>query len=311
MRKPITLMSVWLLSLALATAVSAARLQFAGGAKDGPGYVTLVSNSGDTESANDASAVNVVNSGVTTFSSLKTLGTQYNVTDDDCGGGSPRFQIAFGEKNAFVYLGSAPNFTGCTQNRWVGTGNLLRSTDARFDLSQLGGAQYSTYAQAKELLGMQTVTGISLVADGGWFFSDKEQSVLVRNVRVNASLMARGYAQMSPAALCREQVTAMGNAAFDQLWTGAQWRANGYARCTSGMARAQRFGVAARVQADIGNAVSTCKSERAASAVEFRSRYATKRGQFAFARCVAAKADSARAFLALKVNAKKLATKRP
>ena len=311
MRKPITLVAVWLCSLAVAATASAARLEFEGAAKDGPGYVTLVSNTADADAANDASSVRVVNSGVTTFSSLKVLAANYNVTDDGCGGGSPRFQIAFGDKNAFVYLGSAPSFTGCTQGRWLGTGNLLRSADARFDLSQLGGAQQSTYQQALSLLGSQTVTGISLVVDAGWFFGDKEQTVLVRNVRVNSSLMARGYGQMTPSALCREQSAALGFAAFNQLWTATQWRANGFARCTSGMARAQRFGLAAQAQADLANAISACKAERAASQSEFRSKYATRNGQLAFARCVASKADSARAFLALKVNAKKLATKRP
>jgi hypothetical protein len=311
MKRLITLACVSLFALVVAATASAARLEFEGAAKDGPGYVTLVSNTADADAANDASSVRVVNSGVTTFSSLKTLGAQYNVTDDGCGGGSPRFQIAFGDKNAFVYLGTPPSFTGCTEGRWVGTGNLLRSSDARFDLSQLGGAQQSTYQQALALLTSQTVSGISLVVDSGWFFGDKEQTVLVRNVRVNSSLMARGYSRMAPSALCREQSAALGVAAFDQLWTASQWRANAFARCTSGMARAQRFGLAARVQADLSNAIASCKTERAASASEFRAKYATRNGGQAFARCVASKADAARAFLALKVNAKKLATKRP
>ena len=138
--------------------------------------------------------------------------------------------------------------------------------------------------------------------ESGWFFSDKEQTVLVRNVRVNASILARGYAQMTPAALCREQATAMGTSPFIQLWTASMWRANAYRRCASGMTRAQRFGVAARVQADIANAAAECKTERAASTSAFRSKYATRRGQFAFARCVVSKADSARPFVALKAN---------
>lgn len=305
MKRSITLLAVALAALTAVATATAAHLQFTGGAKDGPGYVTLVSNTGDAESANDASGLTVVNSGVTTFSTLKTLAAQFNVTDDDCGGGSPRFQIAFGDKNAFVYLGSAPNFTGCTQNRWVGTGNLIRSTDARFDLSKLGGAQNATYQQALQLLGSQTVTGISLVADAGWKFSDKEQTVLVRNVRVNSSIMARGYAQMTPAALCREQTNTMGYATFMQLWTASQWRVNAVRRCENGMARAQRFGVAAHAQADLNNAVTDCKAERAESASEFRSRYATRRGLYAFPRCVASKADAARPFLALKVNARR------
>lgn len=302
MRTLITLVSAALFALAVAVPANAARIELTGGAKDGAGHVTLVSNTGDTDTTNDASGVAVVNSRLTTFSSLNTLAVQYNVTDDGCGGGSPRFQLRFGDKNAFVYLGTAPSFTGCTQGRWVATGNLLRSTDARFDLSQLGGSQTSTYQQALALLGSQTVTGIELVVDAGWFFADKEQTVNVRNVRVNSFVLARGYSQMTPAALCREQLAAMGWTPFVQLWTANAWRANATGRCISGMNRAKRFGVAARVQADISNAVAECKTERAASASEFRSRYANRRGQLAFARCVASKADSARPFVALKAN---------
>ena len=49
------------------------------------------------------------------------------------------------------------------------------------------GTQVSTYAQALALVGSYQVTGISLVVDSGWAFDDKEQTVDVRNVKVNAS----------------------------------------------------------------------------------------------------------------------------
>jgi hypothetical protein len=302
MKRLITLCLALVAFGVVAAPATAARIQLTGGAKDGPGYVTLVSNASDTDTANDASGVSVLNAGVRTFANLSVLAAQYNLTDDDCGGGSPRFQLQFDDKNAFVYLGPAASFTGCTSGRWVGTGNLLRATDARFDLSQLGGSQTSTYQQARELLGSKTLTGIQLVVDSGWFFSDKEQTVLVRNVRVNASILVRGYAQMTPAALCREQLNAMGVTPFSQLWTAASWRANANRRCATGMTRAQRFGVAARVQADLANAAAECKTERAASASAFRSKYMNRRGQFAFARCVSTKADSARPFVALRAN---------
>jgi hypothetical protein len=141
------------------------------------------------------------------------------------------------------------------------------------------------------------------VSDSGWKFSDKEQTVLVRN-RVNASLMARGYAQLTRAAFCREQTNTLGYGTFTQLWMASQWRANAV-RCENGMACAQRFGVAARAQADLNNAATDCKAERAESASEFRSRYANRRGQYAFARCVASKADPAPPFLSLKFNARR------
>jgi hypothetical protein len=66
--------------------------------------VKLVSDLSDASAANDASGINFTGTGVTTFSSLTQLSTKFNVTDDSCGGGSPRFQINFGSQNVFVYL---------------------------------------------------------------------------------------------------------------------------------------------------------------------------------------------------------------
>ena len=128
-----------------------------------------------------------VPSGIT-FNQLTNLGTDYKITAGDCGGGSPRFQVNIGGHNVFVYLGPAPNFTGCTTNTWVTTGNLTTSSDAIFDTSQYpGGAQYSTYAQAETLLGSQTVTGIQLVTDGGWAVTGGDQAVLFDNTQINDS----------------------------------------------------------------------------------------------------------------------------
>ena len=65
----------------------------------------------------------------TTFADLQTLSTDFNVTDDDCGGGSPRFQInvdtGSGIKNIFAYIGPQPNYTGCIPNTWTNSGDLL------------------------------------------------------------------------------------------------------------------------------------------------------------------------------------------
>jgi len=161
-----------------------------GGAAVADESVTLVSNTGDVSDGNDASAITFTETGVTTFSSLTALSADFNVTDDDCSTGSPRFQVAFGSQNLFVYLGPTPSFTGCAANTWISSGNLIGSTDARFDLSQLGGPFYGTYADALALVGSQTVTGISLVADSGWAFADTEQTVLVDNVVVNDATFA-------------------------------------------------------------------------------------------------------------------------
>lgn len=123
-----------------------------------------------------------------TFSSISNLLVDYNITEGDCGGGSPRFQINIGTANLFVYLGPAPNFTGCPLNTWTNSGDLIKSTDARFDgsqLSSLGGTYGMTYAQALAAFGTQTVTGIQLVVDGGWS-TLPAQTVLVDNLVFNA-----------------------------------------------------------------------------------------------------------------------------
>ena len=191
-RLPITLVAAAAVAALLATAALAATGTPFGGATQSNGVLTLVSNTGDSGSENDASGANFTGTGVPTFSSISTLSTEFNVTDDDCMGGSPRFQIrvqtASGPKNVFVYLGPAPSFSGCSPNVWITSGNLIGSTDGRFDTSQVqAGTQVSTYAQANALVGSLQVTGISLVVDSGWAFADKEQTVMVRNVKVNDS----------------------------------------------------------------------------------------------------------------------------
>lgn len=126
-----------------------------------------------------------------TFAELSTLSTDYNVTDDDCVGGSPRFQIKVNTgselKNIFVYIGPEPSYTGCTPNTWVNTGNLLDAS-RKIDTSQLGGAFYDTYANALANFGTYPVVGISLVTDGGWASPDSEQTILVDNVAINSDV---------------------------------------------------------------------------------------------------------------------------
>jgi hypothetical protein len=93
-------------------------------------------------------------------------------------------QINVDGKNAFVYVGPPPSYTGCVMNTWVSTGNL--ATPAGFvDTSQLpGGAFYDTFAAADLKYGSDTVTGIQLVIDSGWFFK-ATQTVIVDNVMIN------------------------------------------------------------------------------------------------------------------------------
>ena len=188
MKRFVTLFATLVLVAFVPSAVAASGALFGGATMSGK-QVKLVSDFSDTSTANDSSGINFTDTGVTTFSTLTQLATKYNVTDDDCGGGSPRFQINFGGQNAFVYLGPSPTFTGCTPNTLVDSGNLIgNNDDCRWDTSQLQtGTQCNTYAGALALLGSRTVTGIQLVVDSGWFFADKEQTVLVCDIRINGS----------------------------------------------------------------------------------------------------------------------------
>ncbi len=119
----------------------------------------------------------------TTFSQIQNLATDYNFAAGSCGGGAPRFQVNVDGQNAFVYIGPPPNYTGCAQNVWLNTGNLV--TPASFvDTSQLpGGTFYDTFAAADVRYGSDLVTGVQLVTDAGWMFGT--QTVLVDNVMIN------------------------------------------------------------------------------------------------------------------------------
>ena len=120
----------------------------------------------------------------TTFSQVQNLSTDYKFTDGSCGGGGPRFQVNVDGHNAFVYIGPPPSYTGCPQNVWLSTGNLV--TPASFvDTSQLpGGTFYDTFAAADIKYGSDLVTGIQLVTDGGWSVGGT-QTVLVDNVMID------------------------------------------------------------------------------------------------------------------------------
>ncbi|HEY6201639.1 MAG TPA: hypothetical protein VI056_01225 [Candidatus Limnocylindria bacterium] len=122
-----------------------------------------------------------------TLNQLLNLSTDYKFTDASCAGGSPRFQINVDGHNIFVYIGPPPNYTGCAANVWLNTGDLLES--ALFvDTSQLpGGTFYDTWASALVKYGSHQVTGIQLVADGGWAVAGGVQTVLVDNVMINTT----------------------------------------------------------------------------------------------------------------------------
>jgi hypothetical protein len=274
MRGPITLAAVIGVAAVLTSAALAATGTPFGGATQSNGVLTLVSNTGDSGSANDASGATFTGTGVTTFSSIATLSTEFNVTDDDCSGGSPRFQIQVqtpsGAKNVFVYLGPAPSFTGCSPNVWIASGNLVGTTDGRFDTSQVqAGTQVSTYAQALALVGSFQVTGISLVVDSGWAFADKEQTVMVRNVKINDSTFFTpggtnpGPGQgngSSPAQACKQLREDLGRDAFRAMFGTNHNGRNAFGKCVSKMARMKGDDARAAAVTRIERAVAKCKT---------------------------------------------------
>lgn len=125
----------------------------------------------------------------TTFADLQTLSTDFNVTDDNCGGGSPRFQVRVTNGSAtgsiFVYLGTAPNYNTCAPNTWTNSGDLFEGVNP-IDTSQLpGGAFYDPYATALTKYGTYSVLSVSLVTDAGWSQGDGEQTVLFDNTNID------------------------------------------------------------------------------------------------------------------------------
>ena len=281
MRRPITLTAVAAVAAICATAAVAATGTPFGGATTENGTLTLVSNTGDAGSANDASGASFTETGVTTFASIATLSAEFDVTDDDCSGGSPRFQLQVqtpsGAKNVFVYLGPAPSFTGCSPNVWIASGNLVGSSEGRFDTSQVqAGTQVSTYAQALALVGGYQVTGISLVVDSGWAFADKEQTVMVRNVKVNHSTFfvpgeehhgddnGSGHDHghgMAPGQACKQLRDEMGIEAFRAAYGTNHNHRNAFGKCVSAMAH---------MKSDAARAAAVVRIERAAEACASR-----------------------------------------
>ncbi len=249
----------------MAPTALAADFTLHGGAEAGVGHVKLVSDLGDATTANNSSWIDFDVPAGLKFAGLTTLRTEFNMTDDDCGGGSPRFQINVGDKNVFVYLGPSPSFTGCTQNTWLASGNLVGTSDqCRVDTSQVSpGTQCTTWAGAVALLGSQNVTGIQLIADAGWFFPDREQTVLVRSITINDKTFVtpQEVSKPNPAKLCAAQRVSLGPSAFNELWGTNVNSQNAFGKCVSAMAKAKAAGTIAQAQNAIMSATADCKSQ--------------------------------------------------
>jgi hypothetical protein len=254
-------------ALTMALVASAAGFTLHGGAQAEPGDVKLVSDLSNASTTDDASWIDFSIPSGLKFSDLTALSTQFNVTNDDCGGGSPRFQINVSvggaTKNVFVYLGPTPNFTGCAQNTWLSSGNLVGTSEKRVDSTQVGGPFYGTWADAMAKVGSNNVTGIQLTVDGGWFFTDKEQTVLVRDLTINHKSFITAPMpgeKQNPAKLCAAQRALMGSQAFNAFWGKNVNDRNAFGKCVSAMARTISHGNATSVQASILNAAKTCKA---------------------------------------------------
>ncbi len=109
------------------------------------------------------------------------------------------------------------------------------------------------------------MTGILLVVDSGAVFADKEQTVLVRNVRINASTFYTGQvtpptngAGLNPAQACKKLRTDMGAVAFRLKYGTNANGANAYGKCVSAMARMQNDAARSTAVKRIDNAAAKC-----------------------------------------------------
>ena len=135
----------------------------------------------------------------TAWADFDILSTDFNVTDDDCGGGSPRVQIridttgdGISDGSVRVALGPSPNFTDCALG-WQSSGNLIGNEDAgRYDYSVFGGSPFTTYSNAPAAVASGNVVGVFIVVDGSWSAAatggDGEQTVLIDNINANGHL---------------------------------------------------------------------------------------------------------------------------
>lgn len=278
-------------ALALAGPAAADQGTLTGGATRQGNEVTLVSNLADTATTNDASGeTHSVASGAT-FEDLKSLSAEYNPTDDGCVAGSPAFQLTVEGKVVSVNF-AAP---GCALNTFTATGELVGSTATIWDLAAFGGSSTSTHAQALALLTGKPLTGLAVVVTvaGGGSFDDKEQTVIVRQVRhvVTVEGEGEGQTRTNPARQCRALQANMTPEAFRAFFLGVNANGrNAFGKCVSTMARAEQNGNGVALQRAINADVRTCKAERRSNPTAFRTRYGARGA--GLGNCVRAKAGS-------------------
>ena len=194
-----TIFSVFALALVLVPAFAATTYSLVGDA-----IIVAGGNPGNAaQIRSDATigygGVSVVPGSPIPWASLTTLSTDFNVTDDNCGGGSPRIQIridtngdGISDGSVRVALGPSPSFTGCAAD-WQSTGNLIGNADGgRYDYSVFGGSPYTTYSNAPASVTAGRVVGVFVVVDGSWSAAatggNGEQTTLIDNITVNSDV---------------------------------------------------------------------------------------------------------------------------
>lgn len=265
MRKLVFVVAVLAL-LAGAGKASAANVVLEGGATRENGTIKLVSNP-----TTPFSAVAVKDLRNLQLGEIKFLGAQFNVTDDGCAGGSPRFVLMLDDGRAVnVALGPAPSFNTCALNTWITSGNLVGQLEGcRWHVtSPVNLADPCLDAQELQALASRTVTEIRLVVDAGWAFADGEQTVLVRNVVGHRNVAAPTIGnRMSPGRACHALRAAMTPAVFAS--TFGSLNANGrnaHGKCASMMAHLKKSGMMPVSTAVLVGALATCKASGASGA---------------------------------------------
>lgn len=104
------------------------------------------------------------------------LSVKYYLAGRSCGGGSPRVALMVDmnengrvddeDASAFAYVGDSPNFNTCPSGEWVFQD--LTDGSLRWDLTQLGGSFYNTWAGVVAAHGNKKVLEASLVDDSNW-----------------------------------------------------------------------------------------------------------------------------------------------
>ena len=271
MKRLLITLTTALAALVLAAPSYAATVTLFGSATQESGHVKLVSDLSDASTANDFGGISITGLGGLTVGGLEFLGAQFNVTDDGCGGGSPRFVLVLDNGAAVnVALGNPPSFTSCPLNQWISSGSLVGQFEGcRWHITSPPAlADPCLTAAELQVFASRTITEIRLVADAGWFFADKEQTVLVRNVLVNGTLVGGTVKNgaLNPARTCRAMQDVMTASAFRTAFgTNANGR-NAFGKCVSIMAKAKQGGTLAAFQTAVLNAVNACKASGATGA---------------------------------------------